>query len=79
LILFFISPKCQGKSLGQKALKMVEDTFPETKFWRLITPTQVLRNTVFYINKCGYSIVQVNEYDKEKEYGVFVFEKRKGV
>ena len=74
-----MSPKCQGKGLGQKALKMVEDTFPETKIWRLVTPTQVLRNAVFYVNKCGYSIVQVDEYDKNKECGMFVFEKRKEV
>lgn len=79
IVLFFISPKCQGKSLGQKALKMVEDTFPETRIWGLVTPTQVLRNVVFYVNKCGYSIVQVDEYDKKKECGMFVFEKRKEV
>ena len=76
ILLFFIAPKMQGKNLGQNALKMVEELYPETRIWRLATPTQVLRNSVFYINKCGYSIVRVNEWDKDKESGMFVFEKK---
>ena len=76
IVLFFISPKIQGKGHGQRALKMIEDSYPEVKIWRLVTPTQVLRNAVFYINKCGYSIVRVDEWDKEKECGMFVFEKK---
>ena len=39
-----------------------------------LTERQVLRNSVFYINKCGYSIVRVNEWDKDEECGMFVFE-----
>ena len=30
----------------------------------------------FYVNKCGYSIVRVDDWDKEKECGMFVFEKK---
>ena len=78
IVLFFISPQIQGKGYGQRALKMIEDSYPEVKIWRLVTPTQVLRNAVFYITKCGYSIVGVNEWDKEKECGMFVFEKKCG-
>ena len=76
ILLFFIAPKMQGKNLGQNTLKMVEELYPETRTWRLVTPTQVLRNSVFYINKCGYSIVRVDEWDKDKECGMFVFEKK---
>ena len=57
---------------------MIEENYPEVKTWRLVTPTQVLRNAVFYINKCGYSIVRVDDWDKEKECGMFVFEKKCG-
>ena len=78
ILLFFIAPKMQGKNLGQKALDMVENMYPEIRIWRLVTPTQVLRNSVFYINKCGYSIVRVDERNKEKECGMFVFEKKCG-
>lgn len=77
IVLFFISPNYQGNGLGRQALQMVEDYFPDTKLWHLITPTQVLRNSVFYVNKCGYHIVRIDEFDKQKEHGVFVFEKRK--
>ena len=76
VVLFFMSPRVQGKGYGQTALKMIEDSYPDVKTWRLVTPTQVIRNAVFYINKCGYSIVSVVEWDKEKECGMFVFEKR---
>lgn len=77
ILLFFISPEYQGKGLGRTALKMVEATFPDTKVWRLVTPTQVLRNSVFYVNKCGYKIVRVEDFDKRTEHGMFVFEKIK--
>lgn len=73
--LFFGSFQIQGKGYGQKVLKMIEEKYTEVKIWRLVTPTQVLRNAVFYINKCGYSIVRVDDWDKEKECGMFVFEK----
>lgn len=76
VLLFFISPKMQGKNFGQRALKVLEEMYPETRTWRLVTPTQVLRNTVFYVNKCGYSIVKVEDYNKEKNCGMFVFEKQ---
>ncbi len=78
VLLFFIAPEMQGKNIGQKALNIVEKMYPKIETWRLVTPTQVLRNAVFYINKCGYSIVKVDEWDKEKECGMFVFEKKCG-
>ena len=77
VVLFFMSPQVQGNGYGQTALKMIEDSYPDVKTWRLVTPTQVIRNAVFYINKCGYSIVSVEGWDKEKECGMFVFEKNK--
>lgn len=77
VVLFFISPQVQGNGYGQSALKMIEDSYPDVKTWRLVTPTQVIRNAVFYINKCGYSIVGVEGWDKEKECGMFVFKKNK--
>ena len=77
ILLFFISPEYQGNGVGRTALQMVEDTFPDTKVWRLVTPTQVLRNSVFYVNKCGYKIIRIEEFDKKTEHGTFVFEKIK--
>lgn len=76
IMLFFIAVKYQGRGVGRAVLQMVEARFPQTKRWRLITPTQVLRNSVFYVNKCGYNIVRVEDFDKRTEHGIFVFEKR---
>ncbi len=72
---FFISTAYIGQGIGAYALKLVEDYFPDTKIWRLITPTQVMKNIVFYVNKCGYHIVKIVGYDREKECGDYVFEK----
>lgn len=74
IALFFLSVECQGKGIGQKAMREVENYFPNTKIWRLITPTEIVRNAVFYVNKCGYHIIRV-DYEKEREQGMFIFEK----
>lgn len=58
---------------------MVEDYFPDTRVFRLITPSQVIRNTVFYVNKCGYRIVKVVDFDKEANTADYVFEKRRRI
>ena len=54
---------------------MVEEYFPNAKVFRLITPTQVVRNSVFYINKCGYKIVKVIDFNKEENTADYLFEK----
>lgn len=59
--------------------------YSETKVWRLITPYFEKRNIHFYINKCGFKIVEffnkahhepgreVGRHDFHDEY--FIFEK----
>ena len=54
----------------------MEDYFPDTKVYRLITPSNVVSNTVFYVNKCGYRIVKVVGFDRETNMADYVFEKR---
>lgn len=34
-----------------------------------------LYNTVFYVNKCGYKIVEIVGFNKDKNIADFVFEK----
>jgi RimJ/RimL family protein N-acetyltransferase len=77
IVIFFLIVEYQSKGIGKKALKMVEDYFPETRIFRLITPSQVVRNAVFYVNKCGYHIVKVVDFDKEANTADYVFEKRR--
>lgn len=76
IVLFFLIVDYQGKNIGKDALHLVESYFRQTKIFRLITPSQVLRNSVFYVNKCNYKIVEVVDFDKELNSADFVFEKR---
>lgn len=75
--IFFLIVEYQGKGIGKTALKLVEDYFPDTWVFRLVTPSQVIRNTVFYVNKCGYRIVKVVDFDKEANTADYIFEKRR--
>ena len=75
--IFFICVEYQGKGVGKMALEMIENYFKDTKVFRLITPSQVIRNALFYINRCGYNIVEVVDYNKEENTCDFVFEKRR--
>lgn len=73
----FIAVEYQSKGIGKNALEQVENYFEDAKVFRLITPSQVIRNTVFYVNKCGYHIVKVVDFNKEENCADYVFEKRK--
>ena len=52
-----------GKGIGYKAWKAIEEKYPETKVWETHTPFFEKRNIHFYVNKCGFKIV---EYLSEK-------------
>ncbi len=79
IAIFFLIVEYHGKGIGKEALRMVEDYFPDTRVFRLITPSQVIRNTIFYVNKCGYRIVKVVDFDKEANTADYVFEKRRRI
>lgn len=67
LDLFFISPKYHGDGLGLATWKTIEKKYPDTITWRTITPYFEQRNIHFYINKCGFHIIEFfNKYHKEK-------------
>lgn len=73
--LLFIQAENIGHGLGAAALSLTEKYFPDTRLWRLITPTQIMKNVIFYVNKCGYHIVKVENFEREKNAGIYVFEK----
>ena len=74
--IFFLTVEYQSKGIGKTALDLVESYFPDTEVFRLITPSQVVRNTVFYVNKCGYRVVEVVDFDREQNTADYVFEKK---
>lgn len=58
LDLFFINPDTHGKGIGTSAWVLVEKMYPETKVWETHTPYFEKRNIHFYVNKCGFKIVE---------------------
>lgn len=55
---FYTLSSIQGKGIGTKAWRTIEAAFPETKVWELHTPYFEKRNIHFYVNKCGFKIVE---------------------
>ena len=63
LELLFVQPECHSKGIGQAAWKAVEAMHPEIRIWETITPYFEKRNIHFYVNRCGFQIVEFwNKY-----------------
>jgi len=55
---FFIKTGEHGKGLGRKAWFAIEARYPDTKTWQTHTPYFEKRNIHFYVNICGFKIVE---------------------
>ncbi len=63
LSFFFIATSQQSRGLGLKAWNAIEKEFPLTKVWETVTPYFEKRNIHFYVNRCGFKIVDFyNKY-----------------
>ncbi len=58
LDLLFISPKEHSKGIGYAAWCRIEKMHPEVKIWETVTPYFEKRNIHFYVNRCGFHIVE---------------------
>ncbi len=58
LELLFVSPKAHSKGIGYAAWCEVEKLHPEVKVWETVTPYFEKRNIHFYVNRCGFHIVE---------------------
>ena len=90
LELLFVSPKAHSKGIGYAAWCEIERLHPEVKVWETVTPYFEKRNIHFYVNRCGFHIVEFfnshhpdpNDPDAEAspdeqfQDGMFRFEKR---
>ena len=54
----FICKNEHSHGAGYKAWKAIEEKHPETKVWETHTPYFEKRNIHFYVNKCGFKIVE---------------------
>ena len=87
LDLLFIFKEFINKRIGFKAWQLIEARYPEARVWETYTPYFERRNIHFYVNKCGFRIVEFfneahrEEHDLQEEFkdintsGFFRFEK----
>ncbi len=90
LDLLFVSPHIHSKGIGYAAWCAVEKLHPEVKVWETVTPYFEKRNIHFYVNRCGFHIVEffnshhhdpndpdsAEQTDEQFPDGMFRFEKR---
>jgi hypothetical protein len=87
----FVDPEHQDKHLGYATMCAIEARYPEAEHWELVTPYHEKRNIHFYVNRCGFHIVEFfnshhpdpndpdsscGEMDDQLQDGMFRFEKR---
>ena len=56
--MLFINPENHSKGAGYAAWIAIEKIHPEIKIWETVTPYFEKRNIHFYVNKCGFQIVE---------------------
>lgn len=90
LELLFVSPHIHSKGVGYAAWCAVEQLHPEVRGWETVTPYFEQRNIHFYVNCCGFHIVEfynshhpdpndpemAEQMDEQFPEGMFRFEKR---
>jgi GNAT superfamily N-acetyltransferase len=54
----YVKYGAQGRGVGQFIWKELEKLHPETRIWETITPYFEKRNVHFYVNRCGFHIVE---------------------
>ena len=88
LELLFVSPKAHSRGIGFAAWCEVEKRYPQVRVWETVTPYFETRNIHFYVNRCGFHIVEFfnsrhpdpndadGTLDDQFPAGMFRFEKR---
>lgn len=70
----FIDINYEDKGIGTKVWQEIERMYPNTKVWNTETPIFSHRNHNFYVNKCGFHIVKI-ENAKDLEEGSYILKK----
>lgn len=76
----------QSKGIGKKICNAIEEYHPDTRIWNTCTPYFEKRNIHFYVNQCGFHVVEFynkfhpdpnesNDGEDECFDGMFRFEK----
>lgn len=66
LHILFVSPQAHSKGIGYAAWCAIEKMYPQIRVWETVTPYFEKRNIHFYVNRCGFKIVEFyNEHHKD--------------
>ena len=87
LDLLYVKHGIQAMGVGFAIWNAIEKLHPDTKVWETCTPYFEKRNIHFYVNKCGFHIVEfINKYNPDfnepEDFigdggeGMFVFQKK---
>ena len=91
LEILFVSPRVHSKGIGYAAWCEIEKLYPDVMVWETVTPYFETRNIHFYVNRCGFHIVEFynshhpdsndpeadsHRIDEQFPDGMFRFEKR---
>ena len=68
----FISPQHHRQGLGYSAWCFIESTYAPCKGWVLRTPSCLMNNVRFYVDKCGFKIAAVEDIAADG-IGMFLF------
>lgn len=71
----FLRPSYQNMGIGQRVIQLMEEEFSDAKKWFLDTPYLSFRNHYFY-EKMGYVKTGVEQPEKDREFKLFLYEKR---
>ncbi len=52
------NPEVHSKGIGYAAWSLIEDLHPKVTVWETTTPYFETRNIHFYVNRCGFHIVE---------------------
>ena len=68
LALLYVNVEHLGEGIGAAAWRAIEARYPQTEVWETDTPYFAKRNLHFYINKCGFHVVEFfNPHHKSPE------------
>ena len=63
----FVDPAYQDRGFGTRIWRFIEEQFPDTVKWRTETPGFSKRNHNFYVNKCGFHVVRIDDPKNPRE------------
>lgn len=70
----FIDPNQGNQGLGLKVWKLIESMYKDAKSWTTETPIFSHRNHHFYVNKCGFHVIRI-ENPKDPLEGSYILRK----